>query len=323
MSNLSISTVSRMLSNKIRNPKTCSKVIAAIKSIHKKNGENYFSLKKRKSSKKIGLIGWWPTIESKAVAFNEIIQGINIATSAGGHFVFQMVSDGKYQKGSVIEQAIDSKTIDGAIFLGLDDSDENIGLFLKRKIPFILINRHPKDNGIGYVSVDNRRGGQLAVEYLVERGCSKFLAITTNANNSCFNERIKGFKNASKLSGCFLDVSSPIEKLGDKGWQTHINTLVKKNKIDVIVTTSDSIAAAAISALTNEGVHVPEDVSIMGFDNSMICEYTNPKLSSIASHLKDMGRIAIESLCLHIENKNIDVSKVLFRPEVVVRKSTR
>jgi len=321
--NLAISTVSRVLSNKIYNKDTCARVISAINELQNENGNENFIIRKTDSSKRIGILSWGYNIENQVIAFNEIMQGINMASGAGGHFILQMVSNGKYQKGGLIEQAVNAKSVDGIICVGLSDTDENIKFLSVKKIPLIVMNRHIEDNNMNCICLDDKKGGELAIEYMKKRGASRFLALSVNPESSCFRERMRGFKEKAESLNRYIETTASPENLRCKEWVEWLHEQVRKHKIDTIVTVSDSISAAAIDALRSKNMNIPDDISVVGFDNSSICEYTVPKLSSVKSHLKDSGKLAVETLISLMKTETIQSSKILLKPEIVARESTK
>ncbi len=219
----------------------------------------------------------------------------------------------------------------------------NLESLLKLKeagIPFVLIDRKFYDMETNFVGVDNVAGGYMACEYLIKTGCRR-IAHLYGTNGSANNERLDGYRRAlsdyglpgsEKLIRRFSDLSlsiggrnSRFEPDMEAGYENMKYFLAQKKLPDGVFAGNDYQALGAIRAIREAGLHIPEDISIVGFDELRFNRFLEYPLTTIRQPQMELGSTALEILVQAVRNKSAApefVTKIL-PVELVVGKTTR
>ncbi|MEE1224908.1 MAG: LacI family DNA-binding transcriptional regulator [Clostridia bacterium] len=185
-------------------------------------------------------------------------------------------------------------SIDGIFCVGLSDNSF-ISEILSTKIPSVFIDSHVPEN-CANICLDNRLAAQLAAECFVKNGHRK-IAAAIPKHSIVDNERIEGFIDTLHAMGIDFSAENLYEShsFSDGGFEIG-QILAKKGEISAVFATADLLAAEIISGLHSEGVRVPEDVSVIGFDDSYICNITYPRLTSLHQSTSTRGEFAAKTM---------------------------
>lgn len=200
-----------------------------------------------------------------------------------------------------------NKTISGGIFIGHSDEDSVINKLIEEKYKIALIDRDLrlyKDCKCIIVNSDNFNGAYNATKYLIELNHKKIAHITGDMNKFSSIERLRGYKKA--LEDFNIDVNDNMivnSKFIEKcGYESTKKLFSRKIKPTAIFASNDKIAIGALNAIEELGLKVPEDISIIGFDDIEESKYLNPPLSTVKMELTEMAEIATNTLIRSIEN---------------------
>lgn len=221
-----------------------------------------------------------------------------------------------------------SWNVDGIIFLGTShDEVEEIRQSLH--VPTVFIDTYASDLGIMNVGIDDYKGGYLAARYLLGRGHRKIAFVGPKIESSIessnvIHQRYLGFCAACCEKGIEITKEDIFESfsLYQHGIVTGQKIASSSQHFTAVFVTSDIVAFGVIEGLRLCGLSVPDDVSVIGFDNLPECLYSNPKLTSIAQNLPRKAQLVGESLFKMIRgetvtgDKNVDV-------EIIERQSVR
>jgi len=220
----------------------------------------------------------------------------------------------------------DSNKADGIILLGYGDY-----LDYRRRLEFLNARgTHfvrwgsvlPDQNEVS-VSCDNRRGGGEVTEHLIERG-ARHIAFLGDASNHCpeFLERYRGHCDALAAHGIAVDPMLQVAAISSEqsGFDAANALLGRKVRFDAICATSDLIAIGAMQALQAQGLRVPDDVLVTGFDDIPLAAFVNPSLTSVQQDTKVAGTILVETLLKLIHNEPVD--NQIVPVSLMVRQST-
>jgi LacI family transcriptional regulator len=241
-----------------------------------------------------------------------------------GYFV--TMSPISTDKGAEInENILDDKRLDGYILLTQEVTDFVINKLNERKIPTVLVG-HGKDNpDINSVDVDNFAGGYLATNHLLELGHERIGVIMASLDMKESVDRIEGCKKALNDAG--LDISEDYISMGDYSQKHGLDTMRRwiKDGLDLsaVVCTSDTLAMGVLLALHQENISVPEEISVVGFDDLPFSQYTIPPLTTIQQPIYNKGKRAASLLINQIENDNTEIVHENLDPKLIVRQSCR
>jgi DNA-binding LacI/PurR family transcriptional regulator len=216
------------------------------------------------------------------------------------------------------------KHVDGAILVSLHGDNPLPGLLVGHHIPTVVCGRPPKGVAASCVNSDNRQGGTLATRHLIEQGRRRIATIAGNLDMAGAVDRLNGYRDALTEAGIALDPT--LEEVADyQPDRAHIameRLLLNHPDLDGVFAASDVMAAAALRVLLQARRRVPEDVAIIGFDDSPTARATRPPLSSIRRAIEEMGREAVNVLMHEMAEPEGAPQHVTFATELIVRQST-
>jgi LacI family transcriptional regulator len=214
--------------------------------------------------------------------------------------------------------------IDGLIIIGLfqDDFFEKL---TKANIPFVLIDSYIDNKKVLNIGLDDCRGGYLATKYLIDKGHRNIVfASPIIKKNGVVEERLIGYKMALKEAGIpFEDKNVYQQEITITEGIELGHKLSRRTDITAVFATADILAAGIISGLMEEGKSVPEDVSIVGFDDLYISSLTAPRLTTIHQDPQEKGKVAVETLVSVIEGSSIENNNIVLPVSIVERNSVK
>ncbi len=173
-----------------------------------------------------------------------------------------------------------------------------------------------------YVDVDNVKGGYIATKHLMDQGCKHIINITGDLKLQSARDRLLGYEKAMTESGRAISESMIIH--GDyslyKGELITRELISSKEKFDGIVAANDLSAIGAINALLKGGVRVPEDVKVIGFDDSVLASRNTPPLSTIHQPVRELGREVAKALIQILAGETVE--KKMLDVNLIAREST-
>lgn len=264
----------------------------------------------------------------KEPAFVELIGGAEYILSGSGYCLCVFNARQSIEKELEIAKIIDSRSIDGVILSGVygDERDKVfISEMVKRNIPCIMVDRIIPDIDIPCVANNEYLGGKLAARYLIDNNHKKIGIISYPREVYIFNERVRGISETLRkadLEELFIfEVSLEFKKI-EEGIRSAISEIIKINP-SAIITIADSIAFFIIRILNEMGIKVPEDISIMGYDNILYANVFNPALSTIHHDTFELGKRAASNIIYRLDNGRYLNMKEMTDPELMIRESVR
>lgn len=257
--------------------------------------------------------------------FSETLQGIEKAAYAQGYNIIVSYSECDLEKENENIEMILDKGIDGMIIHSLLD-ESKIPSLVSLDIPVLFLQHHIDNSRMDAICTDDELGGYLATKHLIDSGHRRIACVSAEGNdNFSFRRRIDGWKRALNEAGISIDADYHIET--DFCTEDGYNALIKFSKLKLPPTAvffySDNLAIGGLRAAADMKIQVPEDISIMGFDDLFITRYTIPRLTSVYQPKSTLGSMAFERIYSRIKDKKIKPEKKLVQPELVVRESTR
>lgn len=221
------------------------------------------------------------------------------------------------------------KNIDGVLVVTVDIADENLAELTQSGIPIVSV-----DNGllnIPTIISDNYQGTRMAVEYLLLKGAKRIAHIAGPLRSFASIERLEAYKTILEKSGIPVDDRLIVEADNYNyvsGKKAFDQLLMQCHEVpEAIYAANDDIALGVIMALRERGYRVPEDVSVIGFDNIELSRFTSPSLTTISQKKDVIGIEAAKRLIELINHEKPDKSKlnVIHRVpvELIVRESTK
>lgn len=257
--------------------------------------------------------------------FAEISRSIDRYCFSKGYNIILCNTDNNLEQQSSYTNMLISKHIDGVIFISSDNTDEDINKFLKNSIPVVIADRIGKNNNVDSIIVNNEKGGYQATKYLINHGFTKIGCISGPSFISSSSQRVLGYKRALKEAN--IEIRDDFISVGDFHFAGGIaavdNFLKLDDKIEAVFATNDMMALGFINALKNVGLNVPNDISVVGYDNIQLAQFMTPKLTTVSQPLEDVAKTATDLLLDKIKNrKTYNSSKLItLDPQLIERES--
>lgn len=320
MANVSIATVSRVVNH--TGPvakKTEKRVQDAMKELDYVPNNAARSLV-TKSSKIIGVV----VADILNPFYAEIIRAVQDRAEEQGYSVISCNTDEDIEKEKLAIQTLLQNQVSGIIMAGGRGKgsyyDEHI-IELSKRIPLVLADEYLEAEHIYSVVCNKSKGAYEAVRYLIGLGHEKIAMITGYADYKPSIEKVKGYKKALKEAG--IVCRDEYLKYGDYhmyGGSQNLKQLMNlKEPPTAIFTANDLMAMGAIRELNELGYRVPEDISIIGFDDIIMNAYMVPPLTSVKQEMTKIGHLSVEILNQLFKGEAVKKKKTVIEPTLVIR----
>lgn len=255
--------------------------------------------------------------------FSEMIRGIDMAVHGAGKHLLLGNMHGSTEE---TVQAIKSMRgrVDGLLVMPPNSRAESIGDTARWQIPTVLLNAHPQDRSVPFVSVDNYAGARLVMEHLVERGARRIVHISGPADNRDAHERMRGYRDVLQEK---LPDADPIVLPGDfredAGRSAAQFLLNHDLEFDAVFAANDMMAVDLMAELGKAGIRIGHDVLIAGFDDIPLARYISPQLTTVHSNITRVGSAAALMLLRMLKGEELGKDTALtITPTLAIRAST-
>ncbi len=322
--NLSPATVSRGLKKNGSVSKATTKRVVDKAELMGYRQNRYASSLRTQSSNTIGVV--LHKLNSSFV--NSVVAGIEKVITKAGYDMLITHSAESFEKEKANVQNLFHQRVDGLI-ASLSFTTQNLDhfqLFQDKNIPVIFFDRVDEKSDYTHVVIDNYRAGYLATKHLADQGCSRIMIITSNLDRNVYQQRFRGYKDALFDSG--ISVPDNYTLLTDLSETSAMDAAIKiiqhKSRPDALFFTNDFEAVVCMRELIRNGIRVPEDIAIVGFNNDMISTMVEPQLSTINYPAVEMGEIAATNLINHLAGtSNIRLtSRITLNSDLIIRQSS-
>ncbi len=320
---VSTTTVSHVINeSRVVSEATAWRVRRAMKALNYQPNAVARSLR-RKSTHTLGLI----LPDSSNPFFAEVARGIEDFAFRQGYTVLFGSSDADLEKERAYVRAFIEKQVDGMIFVAAGESTKQIQQLLAERLPLVIVDREFKHLVADYVVADNRSGGVQATQHLIGLGHRRIACITGPSKVTPSAERVTGYRQALKAHSLAFNPS--LVQWGDftaaSGFRATQELLRRKSKAPTaIFACNDMMALGALGAIHAAGLHVPDDVSLVGFDDITLACYATPPLTTIQQPKYEMGQIAARIVLERIQGAGGGLPQQhLLATRLIIRESTR
>lgn len=319
---VSIATVSRVLNDiDVVNEDTKKKVLEAISKLGYRPNIVARSLKTQKT-KTVGILV--PDISSGF--YPEIVRGAEDVANIYDYNVILCNSDFDSEKEKEYLRVLKEKMVDGVIYMSSSLQEETLDIINELDLTTVLVETKDKEESLPSVTIDNVKASKEATKYLLNKGLSKIaFAGTKKDSMNAWGDRYIGYEEALKEKGFNVDESLVYSgALKVKSGYEAIEYFENSNKeYDAIICASDEIAMGVINALRDKGKKVPEDVSVIGFNDNFMSSVFYPKITTIKQPSYDMGSVAMRMLIKMLNKRELDESQFVLDYTLIERESCR
>jgi len=329
MANVSIATVSLVVHNHKRiSQETKDKVLTIIEKLNYHPSHSARGLVRRKSGN-IGFILTDDHFLRTEPFYTHIFIGTEFEAHENEFYVLLTTISSDFNYTDKLPRYILERNVDGLIIAGKVPLPF-MSKIAKYSFPVIYVDYSPSNQRCSGVLVDNIKGGELATSHLIEYGHRKIAFIGGDIEHPSIKDRLNGYKNALEKANLILD-ENLIETHEDYPGRTNgynaAEKLFKKNKnITAIFSCNDAMAVGAMQYMKDNGIRIPDDCSIIGFDDVVGDNAIEPALSTIRVPKMEMGTEAMK-LMAHLLKDNvnniIENKKILVPVDLIIRESTK
>ena len=213
--------------------------------------------------------------------------------------------------------------VSGFILIGIQ-SARIIRSLLERKLPFVCIYHQIEDIEVNQVENDDYLGANLAVEHLISLGHQKIALLLAPIDKRAVEDRYRGYVESLRKYGIECNEDWIIrckENTSQEGFEKTKLLLEQCKDVTAIFTITDHLAPGLYSAVGEMGLRIPEDISVIGFDDQPFAEQLYPRLTTVHQPFSEMGTKAAEELLNIIKNGRQKLSKETISPHLIVRES--
>ncbi|MGI8386215.1 LacI family DNA-binding transcriptional regulator [Robertmurraya sp. P23] len=320
LANVSHTTVSRALNNSplIKEP-TKRKILEIASQLNYTPNVNAKSLVMQKSH----TIGLFLTSISNGTSSSflaDTIKGANSRITNEYNLFIRGIDD--YEDYT----SINPQRFDGIILMSQSVSDNSfIYHVLQKEIPLVVLNREVEETNIPNVLSNDTEGARMAVDHLITNGHHHIAIIEGTPSFKSSHMRKEGYLQALMEAGIPIKKEYSIQGNYDmeSGSQAMEQLLSLTSLPTAVFCSNDDMAIGAMNTVFARGLSVPNDISIVGFDDIGFSQYTTPRLTTVKRPVEEISRVGVERLLSLIGRKEEEVERTFMKTELIVRDSVR
>jgi len=254
----------------------------------------------------------------------ELARGIEDKAHEEGYNVIFCSTDNKPERMESYVHLMMDAGVDAFIFASTRLREPVVEKLIDERFPLVLVNRKLRGETCNYVVLNNMKGAYEITEHLINLGYRKIAIITGPSNFFTGLERLKGYQQALKDHGIEFDDNYVIQgyftrEMGYKGTK---ELLTMEERPEAIFAGNDYVAMGVIDAVEELGLRIPEEIALVGFDDTAFASNQRIRLTTVSQRTYEMGNLGVQILIDYIERKETDYThRVVLEPRLVIRES--
>ncbi|MFF7449747.1 MULTISPECIES: substrate-binding domain-containing protein [unclassified Streptomyces] len=255
--------------------------------------------------------------------FSAVIRGVSTAL-AETRTQLQLVLIRDQSERDQLTKSVAERRVDGVLLVSVHQHDPLPGLLEEMGLPTVLAGRRSPDESLSHVHSDNTGGAAAAVDHLLARGRRTVATISGPLDMEVGRSRLQGWREALEKAGHRgTDRLVTSADFTEEGGAAAMRSLLERvPELDAVFVASDVMAAGALAELRRQGRRVPDDVAVVGFDDSIIARHTNPPLTTVRQPVEEIGAMIARILLEEINDPETPRRRVTLPTELVVRESS-
>lgn len=253
--------------------------------------------------------------------YGELINSVEFNLRQNGYYMMlRFISDTE-----LFSSMVANWNADGVIVLGAMDHQLDLN-FKNTKTPLVLIDSYVSNGNYDSIKTDDELGGFMATEYLIQHKHNRISMIASSmSDEGVAKARFEGFERALTVHGIQIDPTLVFEGYPTYDYGFEVGKLLSKRigDVDAVFAYSDLVAIGLMQSLKEEGVRIPQDVSVIGFDGLFIGKISEPQLTTIKQDIYAKGSKAVELLVDRILGKTTQRRQVVMPVSLVERASVK
>ena len=249
--------------------------------------------------------------------FSEVIRGIDLAARQSGYHLLLSGSHSDREEMRAVVQAVRG-LVDGLIVMSPDLEPSALLADLPSGIDVVMLNSRVE--GRTSITVDNSGGARDVVRHLCSLGHNRIAFIAGPPHNADAEQRRRGFRAEARIAGVTA-TELPGDFTESSGHDAGRRILAMNPRPTAIFAANDSMAIGALCAFREDGLRVPEDIALVGFDDIPIARFLTPPLTTVRVEIAELGRRAVSHVISALEGTDGTKKKDLIKTTLVVRES--
>ena len=254
--------------------------------------------------------------------FAELARGIEDHAERNGYSVILCNSDDNIDKQLRYLRVLLERRIDGLIVATVASDQAFVEALAVVKVPLMLVDRSLDGVLADRVQVDHELGGYLATRHLLELGHRRIACIAGPVNTQVVQLRVAGYRRALSEAGVEALLVLDCAFTSPGGYAAAQALLTSAQAPTAIFAGNDMIALGVLRAAAERGVQVPQQLSLVGFDDIEVSRYLHPALTTVGQHIGQLGEQAAERLLERVREPGLEAEQRLVEPTLMVREST-
>ncbi|MZD08266.1 substrate-binding domain-containing protein [Streptomyces sp. SID5785] len=267
-----------------------------------------------------------PESESRLGAepyFSAVIRGVSAALR-DTRTQLQLVLVRDREERDQLTGHVAERRVDGVLLVSVHERDPLPGILENLGLPTVLAGRRSPEESLSHACSDNREGGRTAGRHLLARGRRAVATIAGPLDMDVSRSRLQGWRDAMAQAGVAPDERRvAVADFTEEGGAAAMRSLLERSPdLDAVFAASDVMAAGALLELRRQGRRVPEDVAVVGFDDSFIARYAYPSLTSVRQPVEEIGATIARILLAEIADPDAERQRLTLPTELIVRDSS-
>jgi LacI family transcriptional regulator len=258
--------------------------------------------------------------------YSEIFKGLDLQAQEYGYSLFLCDTNRDIEAERKYVRILMEKRVNGIVIAPVSNCIDHITEVTRNNIPIVYIGGKVNDSMNNYITVDNFYGSKIAVDYLIRLGHKEIYMVCDRGNTKTMSDRIMGYRTVMTENNCIPVVY--VDREGKKGRESgyaQAKNILSWGKLpSAIFTCNDMVAIGVMEALLEKGLKVPEDISLVGYDDIAFASLPTIKLTTVAQPKFEIGMRTINLLNKIMKNYTPDCkNREIVKPEFVIRRTCR
>lgn len=258
--------------------------------------------------------------------YSEVVRGVERSCYECGYSLILCNTEGDLQRMNHSLETLLQKRVDGLLIMCTDVQGPSKEVLSRYPaVPTVMMDWSPFESDGDIIQDNSFLGGEIAARYLIDAGFTQIACIVGPQDKSPARSRFQGFMHAIKHASLNIPdeyiIYSDFEFAG--GFDSMKQLLALPNPPNAIFAGNDAMAVGAYQAIFQQGLKVPEDISIIGYDDIDLSSYMIPPLTTIHQPKDELGKLAVKQLIFRMDNPKADTNTLVLMPKLVERQSVK
>lgn len=316
---VSVASVSRVLNGLPASEETKQKVLAAVAELGYRPNAHARSLKVRRSQQLALAVA-----DVGNPVYVEMMRAVEDETRARGYRLLVSSTGGRTDDMLALLATLEEGYADGLVLSPVRVGPELVAALQEFSRPTVVIGTLPRGLEIDNVRANSPAGVRLALRHLYDRGCRRIAFVNGPHDTVPGSARLRSFERTARALGLDPDPELRVEA-GDftlaEGHKS-AEALLERCTPDAVLGANDLLAIATMQVIHDRGLRVPEDVAVVGMDDTELAGVTSPTLTSVDLAAHDRGRAAARLLLSRLDDPKLPAQRVTIQPRLTVRRSS-